>query len=83
MELKERLYQDYKIELEMALDHYAVAMTGLGSDDTMPPAWPRPLVELDEKAGPWPGRARPPGRRCTPCPPAAAPWRRPPWPPGA
>ncbi|MFR6378611.1 MAG: hypothetical protein ACLUNZ_00990 [Evtepia sp.] len=36
VELKNRLREEYKIELEMALDHYAVAMTGLGTDDTMP-----------------------------------------------
>lgn len=72
VELKERLYQDYKIELEMALDHYAVAMTGLGNDDTMPARLAQALVEIDEKAGPCQDEPAPPAavhtlppRRCS------------------
>ena len=52
VELKERLRADYKIELEMALDHYAVAMTGLGTGDDMPGRLAQALLELDEKYGP-------------------------------
>ena len=52
MELKNRLREEYKIELEMALDHYAVAMTGLGTDDTMPTRLAEALLALDEAAGP-------------------------------
>jgi arginine/lysine/ornithine decarboxylase len=36
----------------MALDRYAVAMTGLGTDDTMPARLAQALLELDEKFGP-------------------------------
>ena len=52
VELMKRLREDYKIELEMALEHYAVAMTGLGTDDAMPERLARALLELDEKFGP-------------------------------
>lgn len=52
VELKNRLREEYKIELEMALDHYAVAMTGLGTDDTMPTRLAEALLALDEAAGP-------------------------------
>ncbi len=52
VELMERLREDYQIELEMALDRYAVAMTGLGTDDTMPARLAKALLELDEKYGP-------------------------------
>lgn len=51
VELKRRLREEYKIELEMALDHYAVAMTGLGSDDTMPDRLSQALLELDAQCG--------------------------------
>ena len=52
VDLMKHLREDYKIELEMALDRYAVAMTGLGTDDTMPPRLAQALLELDEKFGP-------------------------------
>jgi arginine/lysine/ornithine decarboxylase len=52
VELQERLREDYKIEVEMALGHYAVAMTGLGTDDTMAPRLAEALLALDEKYGP-------------------------------
>lgn len=52
VELMEKLREDYRIELEMALDHYAVAMTGMGSDDAMPARLAKALLELDEKYGP-------------------------------
>jgi arginine/lysine/ornithine decarboxylase len=52
VELMKHLREDYKIELEMALDRYAVAMTGLGTDDTMPARLAQALLELDEKFGP-------------------------------
>lgn len=52
VELKNHLREDYKIELEMALDHYAVAMTGLGTDDTFADRLATALLELDEKYGP-------------------------------
>lgn len=52
VELKEKLAEQYHIELEMALDHYAVAMTGLGTDDAMPETLARALLELDEAYGP-------------------------------
>ena len=52
VELMERLREDYKIELEMALDHYAVAMTGLGTDDAFAGRLAAALLELDEKYGP-------------------------------
>ena len=51
VELKNRLREAYKIELEMALDHYAVAMTGLGTDDTMPTRLAEALLALDEGIG--------------------------------
>lgn len=51
VELKQRLREEYKIELEMALDHYAVAMTGLGSDDTMPERLTQALLALDAQCG--------------------------------
>ncbi len=52
VELMKRLREDYKIELEMALDHYAVAMTGMGNDDTFADRLATALLELDEKYGP-------------------------------
>lgn len=52
VELKNHLREDYKIELEMALDHYAVAMTGLGTNDTFADRLATALLELDEKYGP-------------------------------
>lgn len=51
VELMHRLREEHHIELEMALDHYAVAMTGLGTDDTMPDRLARALLALDEEAG--------------------------------
>lgn len=72
VELKDILYRDYKIELEMALDHYAVAMTGLGTDDAMPARLAQALLELDEKYGPSETEPAPPAaihtlppRRCS------------------
>lgn len=52
VELMERLRTDYHIELEMALDHYAVAMTGLGTDDTFAARLAEALLALDEAFGP-------------------------------
>ena len=52
VELKNHLREDYKIELEMALDHYAVAMTGLGTDDAFADRLATALLELDQKYGP-------------------------------
>lgn len=52
VELMQHLREDYKIEVEMALDHYAVAMTGLGTDDDMPQRLAQALLELDQKFGP-------------------------------
>lgn len=52
VELKRRLGEEYRIQLEMALDHYAVAMTGLGSDDRMPDRLAQALLALDAAAGP-------------------------------
>ena len=52
VELMRRLREDYRIELEMALDSYAVAMTGPGNDDTMPQRLAEALLELDERFGP-------------------------------
>lgn len=52
VELMHRLREDYQIELEMALDHYAIAMTGLGTDDTMPARLADALLALDAAAGP-------------------------------
>ena len=54
VELMTRLREDYKIELEMGLDSYAVAMTGLGTDDTMPRRLADALLELDARFGPAP-----------------------------
>ena len=51
VELKERLRRNYGIELEMALDTYAVAMTGLGTGDDMPERLAQALLELDEAYG--------------------------------
>lgn len=47
VELKKRLREEYQIELEMALEDYAVAMTGLGSDDAMAPRLIQALRALD------------------------------------
>ena len=52
VELMQHLREDYKIEVEMALEHYAVAMTGLGTDDDMPQRLAQALLELDQKFGP-------------------------------
>ena len=51
-ELMTRLREDFRIELEMALDGYAVAMTGLGTDDTMPRRLAEALLALDRTYGP-------------------------------
>lgn len=41
--LRDLLRREYRIEVEMALDHYVLAMTGLGTDDAMPgPPGPGP-----------------------------------------
>lgn len=50
--LLQKLREDYQIELEMALDEYAVAMTGLGTDDTMPTRLAEALLALDAQYGP-------------------------------
>ena len=68
VELKEQLRETYKIELEMALDHYAVAMTGLGSDDAMPGRLSQALLALDAAAGPAP-EAPPEAKPRPPLPP--------------
>ncbi len=47
-----RLREEYQIELEMALDRYAVAMTGPGNDDAMPRRLAEALLDLDERFGP-------------------------------
>lgn len=72
VELKELLRRDHKIELEMAMDHYAVAMTGLGTGDDMPQRLADALLALDAQYGPAPGGERPihtvgqlPPRRCS------------------
>lgn len=52
VELKEKLRENYQIELEMALDTYAVAMTGLGTGDDMPRRLAKALLELDAQYGP-------------------------------
>ena len=52
VELTALLRQDYGIELEMALDRYAVAMTGLGTDDAMPRRLAEALLEIDKRYGP-------------------------------
>ena len=52
VELMTRLREDYKIELEMALENHAVAMTGLGTDDDFAGRLATALLELDEKFGP-------------------------------
>ena len=59
VELMTRLRRDYRIELEMGLDSYAVAMTGLGTDDTMPRRLADALLELDARCGPAPQPAPP------------------------
>ena len=63
VELKDRLRADYRIEVEMALDHYVVAMTGLGTDDTMPTRLASALLALDRQYGPLPEDAPPPVQR--------------------
>ena len=65
MELKDRLRADYRIEVEMALDHYVVAMTGLGTDDTMPTRLASALLALDRQYGPCQEDAPPPAQRHT------------------
>ena len=69
--LMEVLRRDHRIELEMAMDHYAVAMTGLGTGDDMPQRLAEALLAVDAQYGPAPGGARPipavgplPPRRC-------------------
>ena len=70
--LKEILRREHKIELEMALDHYAVAMTGLGTGDDMPQRLADALLAVDAQYGPAPDGERPihtvgqlPPRRCS------------------
>ncbi len=63
VELKDRLRADYRIEVEMALDHYVVAMTGLGTDDTMPTRLASALLALDRQYGPCQEDAPPPAQR--------------------
>ena len=50
--LKEKLREEHRIELEMALDGYAVAMTGLGTGDDMAPRLAEALLTLDMVCGP-------------------------------
>lgn len=57
--LLQKLREDYHIELEMALADYAVAMTGLGTDDTMPTRLAEALLALDAQYGPAPEAAPP------------------------
>lgn len=52
VELMRRLRADHRIELEMALDSYATAMTGLGSDDAMPLRLAEALREIDARCAP-------------------------------
>ena len=49
----------------MALDHYVVAMTGLGNDDTMPTRLASALRALDRQDGPCQEDAPPPAQRHT------------------
>ena len=49
----------------MALDHYVVAMTGLGNDDTMPTRLASALLALDRQYGPCQEAAPPPAQRHT------------------
>lgn len=63
VELKDRLRADYRIEVEMALDHYVVAMTGLGTDDSMPTRLASALLALDRQYGPCQEDAPPPAQR--------------------
>ena len=65
VELKDRLRADYHIEVEMALDHYAVAMTGLGNGDDMPARLAQALLALDREAGPRQGEPLPPAEPYT------------------
>jgi arginine/lysine/ornithine decarboxylase len=59
VELMERLRAEDRIELEMALDGYAVAMTGLGTGDAMPRRLAEALRRLDQAWGPAGGPDRP------------------------
>ena len=52
VELMRLLREEYRIELEMALDSYAVAMTGPGNDGAMPRRLAEALLKLDERFGP-------------------------------
>ncbi len=65
VELKDRLRAEYHIEVEMALDHYAVAMTGLGNGDDMPSRLAQALLALDREAGPRQGEPLPPAEPYT------------------
>ena len=71
VELKDRLREEYHIEVEMALDHYAVAMTGLGNGDDMPARLAQALLALDREAGPRQGEPLPPAEPYTLPPPEA------------
>ncbi|MFQ8928447.1 MAG: aminotransferase class I/II-fold pyridoxal phosphate-dependent enzyme [Evtepia gabavorous] len=46
--LRDLLRREYRIEVEMALDHYVLAMTGLGTDDAMPARLAQALLAIDE-----------------------------------
>ena len=50
--LMEALREESHIELEMALEDYATAMTGLGTDDAMPRRLAEALQTLDDRYGP-------------------------------
>ncbi len=52
VKLERRLRQEYHIELEMCLEEYATAMTGLGSKQSHLDRLAQALIELDETAGP-------------------------------
>ena len=49
MELMERLARAYGLQLEMALEDYAIAMTGMGDPDETLPALARALLELEAR----------------------------------
>ena len=65
----------------MALDHYVLAMTGLGTDDAMPARLAQALLAIDETCA---SSEETPSVLAVPgaLPPAGVPWRRPPRPRG-
>ena len=65
VELKDRLRADYRIGGGDGPDHYVVAMTGLGNDDTMPTCLPVPCWPWTGQCGPLPGGRPPPVQRHT------------------